>query len=136
MSDIGQKRRVWRVADLKLEPFNRYGDDVAKLHWSPVTFDRETGKGAFIIRFDPGGESVPHEHLGYEEFYVIEGTVVDHDGVTYEAGDFVSLGPGTKHYSRSPDSALIVAFLTDNNRVLEADEQLSWGQEEKARKAG
>ena len=76
MSDIGQKRRVWRVADLKLESFNRYGDDVAKLHWSPVTFDRETGKGAFIIRFDPGGESVPHEHLGYEEFYVIEGTVV------------------------------------------------------------
>ena len=129
MAEIGEKRRVWRVSELELTPFDRYGEDVSKLHWAPVTFDRETGKGAFIIRFQPGGRSTPHEHLGYEEFYVIEGSVIDHDGVEYKAGDFVSLGPGTKHYSTSPNGALMVAFLTDNNRAVADDEELSFGPE-------
>jgi quercetin dioxygenase-like cupin family protein len=120
-------RRVWKIDELEFTPFNRYGDEVAKLYWAPVTFDRATGKGCFIIRFLPGGTSTPHEHHGFEEFYVIEGSVIDHDGVEYKAGHFVSLKPGTKHYSHSPGGALMVAWLTDNNRVLEPGEAMSWG---------
>lgn len=120
-------RRVWKIDELEFTPFNRYGNDVAKLFWAPVTFDRKTGKGCFIIRFLPGGTSTPHEHHGFEEFYVIEGSVIDHDGVEYKAGHFVSLKPGTKHYSHSPGGALMVAWLTDNNRVLEPGEAMSWG---------
>ena len=122
-------RRVWKVEDMEMTPFDRYGADVSKLFWNPVTFDRETGKGCFVIRFLPGGVSTPHEHFGMEEFYVIEGEVIDHDGAKYVAGDFVSLLPGTKHYSRSPGGALIVAWLTGNNRVLDKGEALSFGED-------
>ncbi len=122
-------RRVWKVSEMEMTPFDRYGSDVSKLFWNPVTFDRETGKGCFIIRFLPGGTSTPHEHFGMEEFYVIEGEVIDHDGAKYSAGDFVSLLPGTKHYSHSPGGALMVAWLTDNNRVLDKDETLSFGED-------
>jgi quercetin dioxygenase-like cupin family protein len=121
-------RRIWKVDELEFTPFNRYGSDVSKLFWAPVTFDRKTGKGCFIIRFLPGGVSTPHEHHGFEEFYVAEGSVIDHDGVEYKAGHFVSLAPNSKHYSYSPNGALLVAWLTDNNRVIEQGETLSWGE--------
>ena len=121
-------RRVWKVDELEFTPFNRYGSDVSKLVWAPVTFDRATGKGCFIIRFLPGGTSTPHEHHGFEEFYVAEGSVIDHDGVEYKQGHFVSLGPGTKHFSHSPNGALLVAWLTDNNRVVPPGEKLSFGE--------
>jgi hypothetical protein len=121
-------RRVWNIDDIEFTPFNRYGSEVSKLFWAPLTFDRATGKGCFLIRFLPGGTSTPHEHHGYEEFYVAEGSVIDHDGVEYKAGHFVSLKPGTKHFSHSPNGALLVAWLTDNNRVVEPGENLSWGK--------
>ncbi|MCB0219106.1 MAG: cupin domain-containing protein, partial [Chrysiogenetes bacterium] len=69
----------------------------------------------------------PHEHFGMEEFYVIEGELIDHDGQKYTAGDFVSLGPGVRHYSYSPNGALTVAWLTDTNRTLAEGEELSFG---------
>lgn len=122
-------RIVQKVLDLELTPFNRYGDDVPQLFWNPVTFDRETGKGCFVIRFKPGGVSAPHEHFGFEEFYVVEGPMIDHDGVAYEAGSFVSLGPNTRHYSHGPEGVLLVAWLSDNNRALEEGEKLSFGSD-------
>ena len=123
----GQHRLVEVVNDLEFTPFDRYGDEVAKLFWNPVSFDRGTGKGCFVIRFKPGGVSTPHEHHGMEEFYVLDGTVVDHDGVRYTKGDFVSLGPGVKHYSHSPDGVLVIAWLTGTNRPLTEGEALSFG---------
>ena len=123
----GQERLVHAVDSLEFTPFDRYGDDVPKLFWTPVSFNRETGKGCFIIRFKPGGVSTPHEHYGMEEFYVLEGEVVDHDGVAYQQGDFVSLGPGVRHYSYSPQGVLVLAWLTDTNRRLSEGEALSFG---------
>lgn len=123
----GQRRLVCNPRTLELTPFDRYGDGVPKLFWNPITFDRETGKGCFVIRFEPGGVSTPHEHHGFEEFHVLDGEVVDHDGVSYRKGDFVSLGPGVRHYSYSPDGVLVLAWLTDTNHPLTAGEALSFG---------
>ena len=124
---VGQGRLVRSIESLEMTPFDRYGDEVAKLFWNPVTFDRETGKGCFVIRFKPGGVSTPHEHHGMEEFYVLDGSVIDHDGTVYEKGDFVSLGPGVRHYSYSPDGVLVIAWLTDTNHPLTEGEKLSFG---------
>ena len=120
-------RLVETVDSLPLTPFDRYGDDVALLFWNPITFDRATSRGCFVIRFEPGGVSTPHEHHGLEEFYVLDGEFMDHDGVVYTKGDLVSLGPGVRHYSYSPGGVLALAWLTDTNRVLDDTETLSFG---------
>lgn len=125
----GQTRLVQAVDSLDYTAFDRYGNEVPKLFWNPVTFDRATGKGCFVIRFEPGGVSTPHEHHGMEEFYVLDGQVIDHDGVTYAKGDCVSLGPGVKHYSYSPDGVQVLAWLTDTNRPLNEGEPLSFGED-------
>ncbi len=46
---------------------------------------------------DPGYTTLPHEHIGTEEFYVISGDAVDNDGRVYRPGDLVLLKSGTQH---------------------------------------
>ena len=121
------QRLVVALDELEFTPFDRYGTDVPKLFWNPVTFNRDTGQGCFVIKFKPGGVSTPHEHHGFEEFYVLDGEFLDHDGMRYKAGDFVSLGPGVRHYSYSPEGVSVIAWLTDTIRPLVEGETLSFG---------
>lgn len=58
--------------------------------------------GSYLMVMAPGASSVPHRHSGAEEFYVLEGELIDFDGQVYGAGDFVRLAPGTVHSSLSP----------------------------------
>lgn len=134
-SEIAPYRHVWDMANLEFVPFNRYGKAIPKLFWAPLSFDHETGEGCFSIKFEPGGVSKPHEHLGFEEMLILEGELVDHDGVVYKKGQFVSLEPGTTHYSASPNGCQTLAFYrrakagdTGQNRPDAKPGELSWGK--------
>ncbi|MEM7194934.1 MAG: cupin domain-containing protein [Pseudomonadota bacterium] len=70
-----------------------------------------TGYGFHIYRMQPGQTTVPHEHIGDEEFFLIEGDLVDHDGHEYLPGDIVWLRSGTKHCSYSKNGCLLVVYL-------------------------
>jgi hypothetical protein len=45
-----------------------------------------------------------------EEFLMLDGELVDDDGLVFRAGDFVSYEPGTRHNSRSERGCLIAVF--------------------------
>ena len=66
-----------------------------------ISYDAEAGEGCYLVRFAPGTGSMPHEHVGYEEFLVLDGALTDSDGTVYRRNDFVSLKPGSKHVSVS-----------------------------------
>lgn len=76
--------------------------------WRNVSWDPATGQGSYLMIMAPGTRCNPHEHLGPEEFFIVEGDLVDCDGVAYKAGDFVSLTGGSRHYSVSPSGCRIV----------------------------
>jgi anti-sigma factor ChrR (cupin superfamily) len=80
------------------------------MSWLPVSFDRETGWGCYLMRMDAGAETIPHEHAGMEEFLILEGDLVDSDGTVFTTGDFVSYEPGTRHNSRTENGCLIAVF--------------------------
>ena len=100
-------------------PYDRYGRPVSALSWVNVSWDAERAQGSFLLRFEPGGQSLPHEHMGYEEFFVIEGELIDDDGRVFRAGDFVSFEPGTVHSSSSPGGCLLAVFMRGDNRLLD-----------------
>ncbi len=75
-----------------------------------VNPNKERGYGFHVYRMPPGHTTTPHVHDGDEEFYILEGEVVDHDGYRYKAGDLVWLEAKTKHNSYSPDGALLVVY--------------------------
>lgn len=72
---------------------------------------KQPGTGFHVYRMEPGATTVTHEHASDEEFYIIEGNVIDHDGTEYGPGDLVWLRKGTKHHSYSPDGCLIVVYV-------------------------
>ena len=78
------------------------------LTWHNVSFDEETGHGSYLMIFEPGATSRAHRHDGPEEWYMVEGDLVDSDGFEYHAGDFISLAGGSAHESTSPSGCKIV----------------------------
>lgn len=76
--------------------------------WKNVSYDAATGQGSYLMKMAPGTRCNPHIHRGAEEFYIVEGDLVDHDGHRYAAGDFVSLSGGSRHFSVSPSGCLLV----------------------------
>ena len=118
-------RRVIARDSLEFRPFDRFGRPQAGVWWHPITDNRETGEATYYARYEPGAASVPHEHPLVEEFLVVEGEFVDHDGRVFKAGDFVSYQPGTRHWSHAPQGCLLLVFLRCLNRRLEAGEAVS-----------
>ena len=88
------------------------------LSWCNLSRDAKTGHGFFLVKFAPGAVSHPHEHLGFEEFVMLEGDLEDSDGTTYRKGDCISLKPGSRHWSRSRKGCIVAVFTRGPLRVL------------------
>ena len=105
------------------KPYNRYGEPIPGMSW--ITLSGELSNGefeCFMLRMEAGARSRPHEHLGFEEFLIMEGELVDCDGTIYRSGDFVRLMPGSKHSSQTPNGCVLLVMLRGNNRPLTDDE--------------
>jgi anti-sigma factor ChrR (cupin superfamily) len=62
------------------------------------------------MRMEPGAVTVAHDHVGMEEFLVLEGDLVDDDGATFGPGDFVSYEARTHHSSHTERGCLLAVF--------------------------
>jgi anti-sigma factor ChrR (cupin superfamily) len=67
---------------------------------------------------DPGAKTIPHEHVNYEEFYMLEGELIDPDGKTFKKGDFVTFEPGSSHSSYTEKGCLILVFMRSRNKTI------------------
>ncbi len=105
-----------------LRPYDRYGVELPELEWLPLSGRLGSDYECFLVRFKPGASSKPHEHTGNEEFLVLEGTLEDCDGAVFEAGDFVSYGQGSRHFSTSASGCLLLVVLRGPNRPLSDNE--------------
>jgi anti-sigma factor ChrR (cupin superfamily) len=115
-----EKRAVVDAAAAAWRPYDRYGAPIEKLSWIPLSEDAAQDRATFLLRFDPSGRSMPHEHTGIEEFYVLEGTLIDDDGTAFGPGTFVRFDPGSTHSSHAPDGCVILVTLLGRNRPLAA----------------
>jgi len=116
-------REIIDTSSDKFRPYDRYGATVAGMHWVPLSGEMLNGEfECFMLRMDAGAVSRPHEHMGFEEFLVLDGVLVDCDGSEYKSGDFVRLLPGSRHTSHTRDGCLLLVMLRGNNRVLDATE--------------
>ena len=91
--------------DMKMEVD---GETLPGSLWRNISYDEATGQGSYLMIMAPGAKSNPHRHNGPEEFYMVEGDLVDCDGTVYRAGDFISLIGGSAHDSHSPSGCRIV----------------------------
>ncbi len=112
-------REIIDTSSMEFKPYDRYGKSVAGMHWIPLSGELLNGEfECFMLRMEPGAVSKPHEHMGHEEFLVLDGMMIDCDGTEYRSGDYVHLHPGSKHNSNTPDGCLLLVLLRGNNRAL------------------
>ena len=104
------ERRVVNIYEAEFKPFYadkpNTGESVLQLNT-----DHPPGIGFHVYRMAPGTVTIPHEHVGHEEFLVLEGELTDNDGFTYQKGDLVWLKEGTQHSSHTKDGALLAVYV-------------------------
>ena len=106
------ERRMIIETELEcFSPYNKYGTVCSGLTWIPLSKDEKLEHEVFIIKFEPGSSSSLHKHKGYEEFYVIEGELIDNDGTVFKKGDYIKFQKGTKHSSHSKTGCTLLVIL-------------------------
>ncbi|HEU5322838.1 MAG TPA: cupin domain-containing protein [Methylomirabilota bacterium] len=100
--------------------------DVSKIEWEPTTYPGidiktlyrdETGKWTTLTRMAPGAHLPTHRHVGLEQSFVLEGTLVDDDGAC-TAGNFVWRRPGSVHSAWTPDGCIVLGVFERPNEFL------------------
>jgi anti-sigma factor ChrR (cupin superfamily) len=122
MLDASLRQIIATTSD-QFKPYDRYGEPIAGMSWIPLSGELHNGAfECFLLRMDAGARSRPHEHTGGEEFYVLDGELIDCDGQSFHSGDYVRFDPGSKHSSQSPEGCTMLVILRGNNRPLRPDE--------------
>ena len=104
--------------------------EVQDLPWQDTKFpgvkaktllvDEKSGLLTVLLKMDPGARLPDHEHVLIEQTFVIEGKLVDKDGVC-TAGNFVWRPAGTRHAAYTPDGGLMLAMFQAPNKFFERD---------------
>jgi quercetin dioxygenase-like cupin family protein len=75
-----------------------------------LSYNRESGQGAYMIRMQPGAETIRHVHRRREEYLILEGDLVESDGTVLGPGDYVIYAPGSEHNSRTVNGCLLIGI--------------------------
>jgi anti-sigma factor ChrR (cupin superfamily) len=105
--------RYVHIDDLPWEPSGGPG-----IERKVLLEDKERGMLTALIRWSPGSKLPMHEHLDFEQSFVLEGSLCDHEGEC-KAGDYVWRPPGSSHRAWSPDGCLLLAIFLAPNKFLE-----------------
>ena len=108
----------------KLKPLSSRYIDVPSLPWQPTKWpgieikvlmeDPDTGLQTVLTRMAPGAVLTDHMHVQIEQSWVLEGSLVDHEGEV-TAGNFVWRPAGSRHVASAPKGALVLGFFPKPN---------------------
>jgi len=113
------KRKITNLQNVEFIPFDNYGVVVPGMSWHKISYNKENGgQGTYVLKMEPGAKSLPHEHMGFEEFLMLDGDLIDPDGKNFKKGDFISFEPGSKHSSHTINGCLVLVFMRGVNQPL------------------
>ena len=122
MTRLAEKRTLVNAFTAEYEPYGLQGREQSDISWHNISWSEETQSGFFLVKIHPGGVSIPHEHLGIEEFVILEGELEDSDGTLYKTGDCVSLESGSRHFSKSATGATVAVFVRGGFKTVSREE--------------
>ena len=73
------QRKVVNFREAEFTTYNLQGKPQEDISWHNISWSDTDDTGFFLVKFEPGGVSIPHQHLGFEEFIILEGEIKDHD---------------------------------------------------------
>ena len=114
-----EHRRVANINTAKFEPW--LSKDGKETGQSALQLNdaHPKGVGFHIYKMDPGFTTDAHIHTEDEEFFILEGDIVDNDGTRYVPGDLVWLKKGTEHNSYSENSCTLVVYIKKAEELID-----------------
>ena len=113
------KRQITDINNLNFKPFDNYGEVVPGMSWHKISYNKENGgQGTYVLKMEAGAKSLPHVHTGFEEFFMLDGELIDPDGKIFKKGDFVSYEPGSQHSSYTKNGCLVLVFMRGINKAI------------------
>ena len=112
------ERKITNPFDIKFEPFNNYGSITPGMSWHKITYSEKTGQGTYILKMEPKTKSVPHQHINYEEFIMLDGELIDSDNKIFKKGEVITFEPGSKHSSYTKKGCLVLVFMREKNKPV------------------
>ena len=112
------KRKITKIKNLKFKPFDKYGKKIKGWSWHKISFDEKTNFGTYISKLEPGTKTIPHIHTGHEEFFILDGELIDSDGKIFKKGDLISYQPKSSHSSYTKKGCLILTFMRGRNNQI------------------
>lgn len=106
------ERIVVNLDKMEFEPFINSSGVADGLAFQ-LDRSKRLGTGFHIYKMEPGYTTIPHQHRGNEEFFIISGDLTDNDGTVYRAGDLVLMKDGTQHCSYTENGCVIVVYIEE-----------------------
>ena len=103
-------RQLFRTAGIPFAPYDFDGPVQDNMSYLKLDYDLKTGQGAYLIRMRPGAATIAHTHRRREEYYIIDGDLIEDDGTRLGPGDYVIYQPGTRHNSRTETGCLLLGI--------------------------
>lgn len=103
--------------------------DVSRIDWEPTRFPGveikplyrdASGRQTTLTRMAAGAVLPRHRHVGLEQSWVLEGTLVDEDGAC-TAGNFVWRRPGSVHQAWTPEGCVVLGIFEAPNEFLPSE---------------
>ena len=101
--------------------------DVASMPWDATSSpgidvkilyeDKARGLMTALFRWAPGARLNLHEHMDIEQTYVLNGSLLDHEGEAI-SGNFVWRPSGSQHEAWSPSGALTLSIFMKPNKFF------------------
>jgi len=108
-----------RTEDVAWKPSPLKGVDTKVLHRDP-----DRGYTTRLLRLQRGAGYPYHKHAGWEEIYVLEGSVTV-NGLTLKAGDFCLSAPGSDEFGTySETGGMAIVISCDRDEVKPRPEDL------------
>ncbi len=83
-----------------------------------LMIDKAGGLLTVLLKMEPGAKLPDHEHVMIEQTYVIEGRLVDGEGIC-GPGEFVWRPAGSRHEAGTPEGGLMIAIFQVPNKFFD-----------------
>ena len=104
------RRRIIKTATTPFDQYDLDGPVQEDMSQLSLSYDRDSHQGAYMIRMQPGAETIRHVHRRREEYLILEGDLVESDGTVLGPGDYVIYPPGSEHNSRTVNGCLLIGI--------------------------
>lgn len=109
-NQFGHQRKIINTNDAQYAPYDFAGPTLDGVFQLDLSYDQNTGHGAYMIRMEAGTITTKHIHTVREEYLIMEGDLIESDGIELGPGDYVIYEPGTEHNSRTVNGCTLIGF--------------------------